>query len=127
MKTCKERIGQEFFEFKTMLKKAYDYKRAGYIERVGEDIYFTDKAERENKIDEIYDEVRTLLCTDYVEPGTFGNNKGYLRYQFSWGGPSDEVRVYDSGRAEYWFMDWYDGAKRIVGSHLVKMLESVYE
>ena len=57
------------------------------------------------------------LSFDYVEPHTFGDQpEGYWRWQFSWGGPSDELRAYvnrdDSiHRVEYWFMDWMDGAK----------------
>lgn len=59
------------------------------------------------------------LSFDYVAPRTFrGQARGYWRYQFSWGGPSDELRLYGEGsdykfsmdRAEYWFLDWYDGA-----------------
>jgi len=34
----------------------------------------------------------------------------YTRIQLSWGGPSDEFRFYKSGKAEYWFLDWNDGA-----------------
>ena len=57
------------------------------------------------------------LAFDYVEPNTFeGQAEGYWRWQFSWGGPSDELRGYvnrdDSiHRLEYWYMDWFDGAK----------------
>lgn len=57
------------------------------------------------------------LCFDYVAPGTFGDDQaeGYFRYQLSWGGPSDEFRIYanpdySAHRVEYWFMDWFDGA-----------------
>ena len=57
------------------------------------------------------------LGFDYVEPHTFTDQlEGYWRWQFSWGGPSDELRAYvnehkEIHRLEYWFMDWYDGAK----------------
>ena len=57
------------------------------------------------------------LGFDYVEPHTFEHQlEGYWRWQFSWGGPSDELRAYinkDNSihRLEYWFMDWMDGAK----------------
>lgn len=50
------------------------------------------------------------LCIDVVEPGTFENRERYLRYQLSWGGPSDEIRFYENGEIEYWFLDWFDGA-----------------
>lgn len=60
------------------------------------------------------------LAFDYVAPGTFDDQpEGYFRYQISWGGPSEEVRFYASPkgngewsvyRAEFWFLDWWDGA-----------------
>ena len=64
------------------------------------------------------------LSFDYVEPGTFTDqDEGYLRYQISWGGPSEEIRFYVSPfgnqwgmtafalhRAEFWYLDWFDGA-----------------
>lgn len=60
------------------------------------------------------------LWFDYVEPNTFDDQLiGYLRYQISWGGPAEEIRiyvvkdrkgVYRSTCSEFWFHDWYDGA-----------------
>lgn len=53
------------------------------------------------------------LCLDFVEAGTFdGQRRGYVRFQFSWGGPSEELRIYADGEIEFWFMDWGDGASR---------------
>ena len=59
----------------------------------------------------------TALSWDYVEPETFEDQKeGYYRLQLSWGGPSDEFRIYTIGDTleidviEYWYMDWFDGA-----------------
>ena len=60
------------------------------------------------------------LGFDYVKPHTFTNQvEGYWRLQFSWGGPSDELRGYVNEhkqihRLEYWFMDWYDGSEVIL-------------
>jgi len=57
------------------------------------------------------------LCFDYVEPETFTDQlEGYWRWQLSWGGPGDEFRIYVNPdksvhRIEYWYLDWYDGAK----------------
>jgi hypothetical protein len=39
-----------------------------------------------------------------------GDPKNYYRFQLSWGGPSDEIRFYEDGTIEYWYMDWFDGA-----------------
>jgi len=60
------------------------------------------------------------LGFDYVEPHTFTDQlEGYWRWQFSWGGPSDELRAYinenkEIHRLEYWFLDWMDGAKLVL-------------
>ena len=61
------------------------------------------------------------LSFDYVAPQTFNDQlEGYFRYQLSWGGPSDEFRIYANRiseydwsiyKIEYWFLDWFDGAK----------------
>ncbi len=73
------------------------------------------------------------LCLDYVAPGTFNNQKrGYLRYQLSWGGPSDEFRFYldeslNTTRIEYWFLDWFDGAKIILKGRALELLQEIYE
>ena len=60
------------------------------------------------------------LSFDYVPPNTFDKQpEGYWRWQFSWGGPSDELRGYvnehkELHRLEYWFLDWFDGASLLV-------------
>ena len=49
---------------------------------------------------------------DYMPSGDEG--PGYFRYQISWGGPSEEIRMFvDYGGklsyAEFWFLDWFVG------------------
>jgi len=73
------------------------------------------------------------LAFDYVAPHTFeGQCRGYFRYQLSWGGPSDEFRFYadenlDPARIEYWFMDWFDGAKIILHGKDYDLLEEIFQ
>lgn len=51
------------------------------------------------------------LDISLVESDTFeGKEKPYIRYQFSWGGPADELRIFKDGTIEYWYLDWFDGA-----------------
>lgn len=70
------------------------------------------------KNDDLGDLANYALAFDYVEPGTFDDQReGYFRYQISWGGPSDEFRFFvnpdlSCHRIEYWFMDWFHGASR---------------
>jgi len=72
------------------------------------------------------------LCLDYVAAGTFtGQREGYFRYQLSWGGPSDEFRFYvnpdfSCHRIEYWFLDWFDGAHRILSDGSMQLLLDVW-
>ena len=60
------------------------------------------------------------LAFDYVAPHTWDDQpEGYWRWQFSWGGPSDELRGYvnehkELHRLEYWYLDWGDGAHVLV-------------
>jgi hypothetical protein len=56
------------------------------------------------------------LSIDYVAPNTFERQRrGYFRYQLSWGGPSEEIRIYcDKGQRqpdliEFVFMQWGTG------------------
>ena len=67
--------------------------------------------------EDFYDYINNYgLCFDYVEKGTFTDQeRGYFRYQLSWGGPSDEFRIYvdydkQITHIDYWFLDWGDGA-----------------
>ena len=51
------------------------------------------------------------LSIDKVEAGAFkGQREDYIRYQLSWGGPSEEFRIFKNGEVEFWFLDWFDGA-----------------
>ena len=74
------------------------------------------------------------LCADYVEPGTFGSEQteGYMRYQLSWGGPSDEFRYYVGWegtplRIFYHYMDWFDGAERELAGENKTLLMNIWE
>ena len=68
--------------------------------------------------EDLFDYVNnSALSWDYVEAGTFEDQEeGYYRLQLSWGGPSDEFRIYTIADTleidviEYWYMDWFDGA-----------------
>ncbi len=66
----------------------------------------------------------------YVAPGTFTDQeRGYFRYQISWGGPSEEYRFYVDNdltpyKVEFWYLDWFDGAPHVMrGKDLDTMLE----
>jgi hypothetical protein len=94
-------------------------------------------AYQEGNEDKYIDDIGTFaeygLAVDYVAPGTFENQKhGYFRYQLSWGGPSEEFRFYlderlNPTRIEYWFLDWFDGAKLILSGKAYALMAEIYE
>ena len=64
------------------------------------------------------------LSIDMVSMGTFKDqNEPYLRYQISYGGPSEELRFYQNGTVEFWFLDWFDGAHKIIKAPWVDWLK----
>jgi hypothetical protein len=73
------------------------------------------------------------LAFDYVAPETFDDqNRGYFRYQISYGGPSDEFRFYAGPdfvlyEIEYWFLDWFDGAKITLQGEDFSLLTEIFE
>ena len=92
-KTCKELVSEEWESRQEDLEKLL-------------------KAYYEGKEDkELGDISEYGLSIDKVEAGTFkGQREDYIRYQFSWCGPSDELRIYKNGEMEYWYLDCFDGA-----------------
>lgn len=73
------------------------------------------------------------LSFDYVPPETFdGQKEAYFRCQLSWGGSSDEFRFFVNPdlslhRVEYWFLDWFDGAHRVLDGKDESLLCELWE
>lgn len=66
------------------------------------------------------------LGIDKVEAGTFeGQREDYIRYQLSWGGPSEEFRIYRYGNIEFWYLDWFDGASVDVTGEDAKIIHDI--
>ncbi len=102
---------------KYLQSRVKDFK--GFIKH-GTDIENIDSSELTKSAQKFFDEIGSFydygLSIDYVAPETFEDtNEGYLRYQLSWGGPSDEIRFYFTPgfhvayRIEYVFLDWGTG------------------
>lgn len=104
-KTCKERIRDEYVDRIETIESIFDRIDDGHNDNDYDAI-----EEAETELNEYG------LCFDYVEPNTFEDQeRGYLRWQLSWGGPSDEFRFFIDEQGgntdiEYCFMDWFDGA-----------------
>lgn len=66
------------------------------------------------------------LCLDFVEAGTFKEQReDYIRYQISYGGPSEEFRIFKNGEIEFWLLDWFDGASVPVTGEDADIIKSV--
>ena len=111
-KTCAELISARCYDRKEQFENALLFFKG------------TDETKKNRKKHSEFSEYESLmdyanqssLDFSYIEPNTFKKqSEGYWRWQFSWGGPGDELRAFvnrdDSiHRLEYWFLDWYDGA-----------------
>lgn len=74
------------------------------------------------------------LSFEHIEQYTWRDQpEPYYRYQISWGGPSDEFRIYATNepysepyRIEYWFLDWFDGARRTLCGEDLDLLKEIF-
>ena len=117
-KNCEDKVQGKFDHVESTFKRAREYYESL------EDDSFTEVDNEFESHEDFYDFLNNYgLSWDYVEPNTFdGQERGYFRYQLSWGGPADEFRIFltysptqyghhlDIDFIEYWFLDWYDGA-----------------
>lgn len=99
-RSCKARVKKAFES------RMEDIKKLVAVDR--EEI----KGKKAEKIREEIGELNEYgLCIDLVEAGTFRDQReDYIRYQLSWGGPSEEFRIFKTGEVEFWLLDWFDGA-----------------
>lgn len=75
------------------------------------------------------------LSVDYVARETFTDQtEGYLRYQLSYGGPSEEVRFYFSPgahepyRIEFVYLNWFSGVGfDVSGQEWAQWLANLFE
>ena len=115
--SCKERVQDELNDRLTDIRKLWR------LYRKNPDAYNPD-------LGSVYE---YGLCFDYVAKGTFQDQRrGYFRWQLSWGGPSDEFRFYtdeclDPVEIEYWFLDWFDGAKIVLQERDYDLLEEIFQ
>ena len=122
--TCKEQINDQLADREEDFANAYYYfsQADNCTEggKIGLDCFFPDLKDYESFFDYIN---QYGLSWDYVEAED-ETESGYYRYQLSWGGPSDEFRIYIEDcefnpkdgfdfatmKVFYHFADWFDGA-----------------
>ena len=119
--TCADLVKEKFNETEQDYIKASqffnEYDNATEGEQIALKVISDHVGNDYHNYDDLYDYInQTALSWDYVEPYTFNDQReGYYRLQLSWGGPSDEFRIYTDidkniSNIEYWYLDWYDGA-----------------
>ena len=122
-KTCEERIDDELEYTLETLHTLWD-------------LFMEDSEAYDDDLGNMYE---YGLCFDYVAPHTFDDqDEGYFRYQLSTGGPGDEFRFFATPeirkhgmtfsvyRIEYWFLDWWDGAHRIMRGSNLDFLKEIF-
>ena len=115
-KTCKERVGSHLRDRITDIRKLWK-------------MYQKDPDACDSDLGNF---IEYGLSVDYVPKGTFSDQRrGYLRYQLSWGGPSDEFRYFldetlEIDRVEYWFLDWFDGARKVLRGRDLELMTEIY-
>lgn len=114
--TCAQLVKSKFQRVEDTWKKAeqfyQEYDNATEGEQIAMKVINQNNGNYFHEYEDLFDYVNnTALSWDYVEP------EGYYRLQLSWGGPSDEFRIYPAKDdysvdvIEYFYMDWFDGAK----------------
>jgi hypothetical protein len=111
-KKCIDLVADKFAEqeqtYKDVQKFFEDYENATEGEQIALKVIDENKGNYYHEYEDLFDYVnQTVLSWDYV--------KGYYRLQLSWGGPSDEFRIYTGAnksieKIKYWYLDWFDGA-----------------
>ena len=119
-KKCIDLVNQKYQDTLKDYQDAYDYFNDGYRE--------LEKKPNEDYecYEDFFDYVnQSGLSFDFVSVDTFKDQeRGYWRFQMSWGGPSDEFRIYTDDQnnidyIEYWYMDWFDGASIRVNDDVI--------
>jgi len=120
--TCQDLVQDKFNNIESDYKSAREffeeYQDATEGQRIALEVLDKKRGDYFHEYDDIFDYVnQTALSWNYVEGE--GREAGYYRLQLSWGGPSDEFRIYinqdkEIDIIEYWYMDWFDGAHVLV-------------
>ena len=116
--TCKDLINEKFNEVEQDYKDAQKYfdELLSIDPDKQEEFKCKDKYNKFFYCEDFFDYVNSnALSWDWVDAED-EKNPGYFRLQLSWGGPSDEFRIYTIGDTldidciDYHYMDWFDGA-----------------
>jgi hypothetical protein len=127
-KKCAEIVNQKYLDTVNDYQSVYDYFNLD-----DEDKSKHEKHEDLQFYDSLFDYVnQSALGFDFVPVDTFKDQeRGYWRLQMSWGGPSDEFRIYVNPEnkieyIDYHYLDWFDGASVRVRHDIVYDICSIF-
>jgi len=111
-KKCIDLVEKKYQDRFEQFKTAKNFLDIDKSERNKFEEFLSDEYQDLNQYEDFFDYVnQSGLCFDRVEAGTFEDQRAaYWRWQLSWGGPSQEFRLFDNGDLEFWHLDWFDGA-----------------
>ena len=124
--TCKERVAGELADRLNDIKTANlfyssleNIKRKAKNKTIPENFFKIVKSLDLRSYESMTEFLNSYsLCFDFIDGAQAEqeNTMNHWRWQISWGGPSDEFRIFwnlEIGifKIEYCFFDWYDGAK----------------
>jgi len=122
---CADLVESKYNETEADYKRARkffeEYQDATEGQRIALEVIDKNRGDYFHEYEDLYEYVnQTSLSWDYVD--SEGREAGYYRLQLSWGGPSDEFRIYvDQDKEidiiEYWYMDWFDSAHYLVAKY----------
>jgi len=120
-KNCAELVNEQY------LKTVSDYETANeYFNLDTEEKTNHERHEDLKSYEDFFNYVnQSGLSFDFVPVNTFKDqDRGYWRFQMSWGGPSDEFRIYVDDRnvieyIDYHYLDWFDGASKRVKHNII--------
>lgn len=123
-RTCAERIEEHYNNTLQYIHTASEYFNLDKEERESHPEHASEYCNYEDFFDCIN---QYGLSWDYVCKEDDPKGWGFYRWQLSWGGPSDEFRIYTKNedtneidKIEYRFHDWFDGAGKWCSDSLVK-------
>jgi len=121
-KKCSDIVEEKYQDRLKQFETAKNFLDIEKSERNKFDEFLSDEYQELNQYGDFFDYVnQSGLCFDRVEAGTFKDQRAaYWRWQLSWGGPSEEFRLFDNNDLEYWYLDWFDGA-------CVKVQDEIFE
>ena len=121
-KKCSDIVEEKYQDRLKQFETAKNFLDIEKSERNKFDEFLSDEYQDLNQYEDFFDYVnQSGLCFDRVEAGTFKDQRAaYWRWQLSWGGPSQEFRLFDNNDLEFWHLDWFDGA-------CVKVQDEIFE